>query len=321
MRRREFLIALGGVAIAVPFRALAQPSSLPIVGILDDSGSRWLTPFRQGLSESGLVEGQDIRIDLRSTEKYAELAHLVDDLVQHRPTVIAALGGVPAEAAKTATGTIPVVFVVGGDPVQLGLVPSLNRPGGNVTGTTIFASQLLQKQVGILHDLVPKSDRIGLLVNPDNPRHTSDISDVQEAARTLSLKIQIAMAGNRRDLDAAFADFTRHSVSVALIAGDAFFSVARKEIVALAADHGISMIYNLRDYVLAGGLVSYGPDVSDVCRQAGVYAARIVKGEKPADLPVLQPTKFDFAINLKTAKALGLSIPSTLLATADEVIE
>jgi putative tryptophan/tyrosine transport system substrate-binding protein len=322
MRRREFISLVGCAAAAWPVAAHAQQPSLPIVGILDDSGSPWwVAAFRQGLNEGGLIEGRDVATDLRSTEQYSDLRPLADQLVQRQVAVIAALGGVPAQVAKAATTTIPVVFAVGGDPVEIGLVPNINRPGGNITGATFFAAQLLQKQVGILHDLVSKATTIGVLVNPNNPRHQSDEHDVQTAARTLGLEVHVAKAGDEPDLDAAFVDFADHAAGALIIAGDAFFLVKRAKIISLAAHHGIPMIYNVRDYVISGGLISYGPSVPDVCRQVGIYAARIVKGEKPADLPVVQPTKFDLVINLKTAKVLGLSVPQTLLATADEVIE
>ena len=319
MRRRDF-ISLIGSAAAWPLAASGQ-SSLPIIGILDDTASEWVDAFRQGLKESGLIEGRDVTIDLRSTKEYTELRPLADQLVQRRVALIAALGGVPAKVAKAATPTIPIVFAIGGDPVEVGLVPNLNHPGGNITGATFFAAQLLQKQVDLLHDLVPRATTIGVLVNPNNPRYQSDVRDVQAAARTLGLGIHVAKVGNESDLDAAFVDFTGHNARALLIAGDAFFLVERKKIVALAADHGIPMIYTVRDFVVAGGLVSYGPSVPNVYRQVGIYAARIVKGEKAGDLPVLQPTKFDLIINMKTAKALGLEVPLYFQQLADEVIE
>jgi putative tryptophan/tyrosine transport system substrate-binding protein len=322
MRRREFITLIGGGAAAAwPFSARAQQSSPPVIGILNDSSSDWVGAFRQGLKEGGLIEGRDVTTDLRSTEQYPELRPLADQLVQRRVALIAALGGVPAKVAKAATGTIPIVFAIGGDPVEVGLVPNLNHPGGNITGATFFAAQLLQKQLGILHDLVPKASTIGLLVNPDNPRHQSDARDVQAAARTLGLELHVAKASNERNLDAAFVDFTQSNAQALLIAGDAFFLVAREKIVALAARHAIPMMCNIRDFVLAGGLGSYGTNVPDVCRQVGIYAARIVKGEKAGDLPVLQPTKFDLTLNVKTAKALGLAVPTSMQLLADEIIE
>jgi len=292
-----------------------------VIGILDDSSRQWVDAFREGLKDGGVVEGRDVTTDLQSTEQYPELRALADQLVQRRVALIAALGGVPAKVAKAATTTIPVVFAIGGDPVEVGLVPNLNHPGGNITGATFFAAQLLQKQVGLLHDLVPSATIIGVLVNPNNPRYQSDVRDVQAAARTLGLEVHVAKAGNANDLDAAFVDFTERNARALVIAGDAFFLIERKKIAALAAAHGIPMIYNVRDFVLAGGLVSYGPSVPNLCRQVGIYAARIMKGEKPGDLPVMQPTKFDLIINMKTAKALGLTISNQMQLLADEVIE
>jgi putative tryptophan/tyrosine transport system substrate-binding protein len=322
MRRREFITLIrGGAAAAWPFTARAQQPSLPVIGILNDSGSDWAGAFRQGLKEGGLVEGRDVTTDLRSTEQYAELRPLAEQFVQRRVALIAALGGVPSKVAKAATATIPIVFAIGGDPVEVGLVPNLNHPGGNITGATFFAAQLLQKQVDLLHDLVPRATSIGVLVNPNNPRYQSDVGDVQAAARTLKLEIHVAKAGDESNLDAAFVDFAAHNARALLIAGDAFFLAERKKIAALAAGYEIPTIYNVRDFVVAGGLVSYGPNVPNVFRQVGGYAARIVKGEEAGDLPVMQPTKFDLIINMKAAKALGLEVPPYLQQLADEVIE
>jgi putative tryptophan/tyrosine transport system substrate-binding protein len=267
MRRREFITLVGGAAAAWPFSARAQQSSLPVIGILNDSGSDWAGAFRQGLKEGGLVEGRDVTTDLRSTEQYAELRPLAEQFVQRRVALIAALGGVPSKVAKAATATIPIVFAIGGDPVEVGLVPNLNHPGGNITGATFFAAQLLQKQVDLLHDLVPGGTSIGVLVNPNNPRYQSDVRDVQAAARMLKLEVHVAKAGDESNLDAAFVDFTEHNARALLIAGDAFFLAERKKIAALAADHDIPTIYNVRDFVVAGGLVSYGPNVPNVFRQ------------------------------------------------------
>jgi putative tryptophan/tyrosine transport system substrate-binding protein len=301
MRRREFITLIGGgVAASSSFTARGQQSSLPVIGILDDSSSQWVGAFREGLKDGGVVEGRDVTTDLQSTEQYPELRPLADQLVQRRVALIAALGGIPAKVAKAATSAIPIVFAIGGDPVEVGIVPNLNHPGGNITGATFFAAQLLQKQVDLLHDLVPNATIIGVLVNPNNPRYQSDVRDVQAAARTLGLEVHIAKAGNAHDLDAAFVDFTEHNARALVIADDAFFLIECKKIAASAAAHGIPMMYNVRDFVLAGGLVSYGPSVPNLCRQVGVYAARIIKGEKPGDLPVMQPTKFDLIINMRT---------------------
>ena len=321
MSRREFITLLGGAGAAWPLVARAQQPAMPIIGILEDSGPKVVAAFREGLSKGDLIEGTNVAIEHASTEQYTEMSALAEALVRRRVAVIAALGGVPAKAAKAATTTIPIVFSVGGDPVELGLVGSFNRPGGNLTGVTFFAAQLLQKQVGILHDLVPKAPTIGLLVNPDNPRHQADIGDVQAAGATLGLEIEVAKAGSERDLDAAFVRLVQRNARSLIVAGDAFFLFQREQIAALAARHAIPAMYNTRDFVLAGGLMSYGASLTDAARQAGIYAARIVKGEKPADLPVMQPTKFELIINMKTAKALGLTVPDKLLVAADEVIE
>ena len=248
-----------------------RSSPLPVVGVLNDTAPDWMPAFRQGLKKGGLIEGRDVGIDLRSSEQYAELRPLAEQLVHSRVTMIAALGGVPAKAAKAATATVPIVFAIGGDPVEEGLVPNLNHPGGNITGATFFAAQLLQKQLGILHDLVPKASTIGLLINPDNPRYQSDARDVQAAARTLGLELHVAKASNERNLDAAFVDFTQSNAQALLIAGDAFFLVAREKIVALAARHAIPTMYNIRDSVLAGGLVSYGTNVPERIAGETVY--------------------------------------------------
>jgi putative tryptophan/tyrosine transport system substrate-binding protein len=321
MKRRQFITLLGSAAAAWPLAARAQQPAMPVIGILEDSGPKVVVAFRKGLSEGGLIEGSNVAIEHASTEQYAELPALADSLVRRRVAVIAALGGVPAKNAKAATATIPIVFSVGGDPVELGLVTSFNRPGGNLTGVTFFAAQLLQKQVGTLHDLVPKATTIGVLVNPNNPRHQADIDDVQSAGAMLNLEVEVAKAGSEHELDAAFVRFLQRNARALIIAGDAFFLFRREQIVALAARHAIPAMYNTRDFAIAGGLMSYGASLTDAARQAGIYAARIVKGEKPGDLPVMQPTKFELTINLKTAKALGLTVPDKLLVAADEVIE
>ena len=320
MRRREVISLLAG-ASAWPLTARAQQAALPIIGILEDSGAKVVAAFRKGLSEGGLVEGRDVAIEHRSTIRYAELPALIETLVRRRVAVIAALGGLPAKEAKAAITTIPIVFTVGGDPVELGLVASFRHPGGNVTGVTFFVAQLLQKQVGILRDLVPNAATIGVLVNPNNPRHQEDVGDVQNAAATLGLEVNVAKAGSESELDTAFVSLVQRNSRGLILAGDAFFLFQREQIVALAARHAMPAIYNTRDFVIAGGLISYGASLANAARQAGIYAARIVKGEKPGDLPVMQPTRFELAINIKAAQALGLQIPDKLIALADEVIE
>ena len=321
MRRREFISLLGGAAAAAPLAARAQQPTLPIIGILEDSGPKVVGAFHEGLSKGGLIEGSNVAIEHASTEQYTEMPALAQALVRRGVAVIAALGGVPAKYAKAATTTIPIVFSVGGDPVELGLVRSLNCPGGNLTGVTFFAAQLLQKQVGILHDLVPKATAIGVLVNPDNPRHQADIGDVQTAGTTLGLEVEVVKAGTERDLEAAFVRLLQRNTRALIVAGDAFFLFHRKQIAALAVRNAIPALYNTRDFVAAGGLMSYGASLTDAAREAGMYAARIVKGEKPADLPVMQPTKFELVINMKSANELGIEVPISMQMLADEVIE
>jgi putative ABC transport system substrate-binding protein len=321
MKRREFITLLGGAAAAWPLAARAQQAATPVVGILNSAGDKWVTGFRKGLSEEGQIEGRNVAIELRSTEQYGEVPSLAAELVQRRVAVIAALGGPAAAAAKAATATIPIVFSVGGDPVELGLVPNINRPGGNITGVTFFAKQLLQKQVGILHDLVPNASVLGLLINPNNWRHQADAGEVQAAARTLGLAVHVANAGSERDLDRAFAGLVQRHAQALVIAGDAFFFRVSTKLVALTEQHSLAAIFGSREFVDDGGLMSYAASLADAHRQAGIYVGRILKGEKPGDLPVMQPSKFELVINLKTAKALGLDVPLHLQQLADEVIE
>ena len=293
---------------------------MPVVGILNSAGAKWTAAFRNGLSETGHIEGRNVTIELRSSEQYSEFPALAAELVGRRVAVIAAIGGLAAPAAKAATAAIPIVFSVGGDPVELGLVARLNRPGGNITGVTFFAAQLLQKQVGLLHDLV-QGAVFGVLINPDNPRHAADASQVQAAVRSLGLEFHVAKAGNERDLDAAFAGLVERNVRALVVAGDASFQRAATRIGALTQQHGIAAIFGSRELVDAGGLMTYSASLADAHRQAGVYTGRILKGEKPGDLPVMQPSKFELIINLKAAKALGIEVPLLLQQLADEVIE
>jgi putative tryptophan/tyrosine transport system substrate-binding protein len=320
--RRDFFRLLGGGAtVGWPLAARAQQQTIPVVGILNSAGDRWVAAFRKGLSEEGQIEGRNVAIELRSTAQYGEVPSLAAELVQRRVAVFAALGGPAAAAAKAATATLPIVFSVGGDPVELGLVPNINRPGGNITGVTFFAKQLLQKQVGILHDLVPKVSVLGVLINPNNWRHQADTDEVQAAARTLGLDLHVAKAGSEGDLDAAFTGLVQHHAQALVIAGDAFFFRVSTKLVALAEQHSLAAIFPTREFADAGGLMSYAASLADAHRQAGVYVGRILKGEKPGDLPVMQPSKFELVINLKTAKALGLEIPPGVLALTDEVVE
>jgi putative tryptophan/tyrosine transport system substrate-binding protein len=317
MRRREFITLLGGAAAAWPLAARAQQPAMPVIGFLNSASDKFATGFYKGLSEEGQIDGRNVAIELRSTQQYAEVPSLAAELVQRRVAVIAALGGPAAAAAKAATATIPIVFSVGGDPVELGLVPNINRPGGNITGVTFFAKQLLQKQVGILHDLVPKAS----VLDPNNWRHQADAGEVQAAARTLGFDVHVATAGSERDLDAAFAGLVQRHVQALVIAGDAFFFRVSTRLVALTEQHSVAAIFGSREFTDAGGLMSYAASLADANRQAGIYVGRILKGERPGDLPIMQPSKFELVINLKTAKTLGLDIPPGVLAIADEVIE
>jgi putative ABC transport system substrate-binding protein len=316
MRRREFLGVLGSAA-AWPLPVRAQ--AMPVVGVLDSTDA--VAAFRGGLSEAGYVEGRNVVIELRATGQNDRLPALAAELVRHPVIVIAALGGFAAYAAKAATTTIPIVFSIGGDPVELGLVGSLNRPGGNVTGATFFAAQLLQKQIGLLHELVPKAAVLGFLVNPDNPRAPADVGRVQEAARSLGLETHVVNAATERDIDAAFASLARRRADALIVGGDALSSRASTSIAALAVRHAIPMICGTREIAEAGGLMSYAASRTDAYHQNGIDEARILMGETPGDWPGMQPTKYELVINLKSAKALGIEIPPRLLFTADAVIE
>ena len=327
MRRREFITFFGSAAVAWPLATRAQQAPMPVIGFLNSGSSDAFRPlvagFRRGLAEAGYVEGRNVSIEYRWAEgRYDRLPALAAELVRRPVSVIAATGGsVSALAAKSATSTIPIVFEAGGDPVTLGLVPSLNRPAGNITGVSNFFGTLAAKRLEILRELVPTSTVIATLTNPNNPTSESQLADIQAAARVLGLKIYIVKASNERDIEAAFANIVQERVGALTVLADPFLTNYHDQITALAARHTLPAIYSYRQSVISGGLLSYGTDLSDVFRQAGVYTGQILNGAKPTDLPVLQPTKFDLVINLKTAKALGLEIPSKLLFTADEVIE
>jgi putative ABC transport system substrate-binding protein len=324
MRRRDFITLLGGTT-AWPLAARAQQPALPVIGFLNGS-SAWeyahlAAAFRQGLSEIGFVEGRNVAIDYRWAEgHYDRLPTLATDLVRRQVAVIA--GNTPATfAAKAATTTIPIVFSSGSDPIKLGFVASLNQPGGNVTGVSFFSAVLEPKRLGLLRELVPTAAMIAVLLNPKYPDAEAQSKDVQEAARTLGLQIQILGASTERDLDATFATLAQLRVGGLLVCADPFLYSRRDYIVALATRYAVPAIYEQREYALAGGLVSYGTNLTDAYRQVGIYTGRVLKGEKPADLPVMQSTRFEFVINLKTAKTLGLDVPPGLSARADEVIE
>jgi putative tryptophan/tyrosine transport system substrate-binding protein len=325
MRRRDFIAGLGGV-VAWPVAGRAQQRAVPMIGFLNgnssEDGAEFLAAFRQGLREDGFVEGENVTIQPRWADgQYDRLPALAMELVNHRVAVIAAGSPSASQAAKAATSTIPIVFTSGGDALRLGLVPSMNRPGGNVTGISFLTDELSGKQLGLLHDLVPKANVIASLLNPSFVDAPLQLKSVQNAARVVGLKLEVMDASTERDIDDAFARMVVSRAEGLVVFSDPFLFIHREKIVALAASHALPAIYSIRKFVAAGGLMSYDTSISDAYRRAGVYVGRILKGEKPGDLPVVQPTKYEFIINLKTAKALGLTIPPSILALADEVIE
>jgi putative tryptophan/tyrosine transport system substrate-binding protein len=328
MQRRTFITLLGGAVVAWPSGARGQQSALPVVGFIRDGSAdasvRLAAAFRKGLNETGYVEGQNVTVEYHWMEgQYDRLPALVADLVRRQVAVIATPGNVPSQAAKAATATIPIVFGVGGDPVEFGLVASLARPGGNATGINFFVNEVGAKRLRLLHDLVPKAVRIAVLLNPANAWVTeTTLRDVREAAPIIGLQIQLTLnASTVGEIDDAFATLARERPDALFVASDAFFVSQRAQLAALTARHQIPAVYSVREPVTAGGLMSYGSDLADMFHQVGVYTGNILKGAKPAELPVLQSTKFDFVINLKTARALGIEVPSALLLIADEVIE
>jgi putative ABC transport system substrate-binding protein len=326
MRRRDFIKMIGGGAAALPLGAKAQKQAMPVVGYLSANTSsgdaRPITAFVEGLAQTGYEDGKTVKIVYRWADgQYDRLPSMAADLVRDQVAVIAALGTPAVRAAKGATATIPIAFTTIADPVQIGFVASLNRPGGNLTGVTLLAVEVGPKLLEMLRGVVPSATVIALLVNPTNPNSETQSKNTQEAARRLGLELHVLNASVDRDFDAVFAKLRELKASALIIGQDVYFNAESARLAALTVRHAIPAIYALPEFAAAGGLFSYGASRSDAWRQAGVYVGRILKGEKPAELPVMQPTKFELTINLKTAKALGLTIPQSLLATADEVIE
>jgi putative tryptophan/tyrosine transport system substrate-binding protein len=326
MRRRDFIKVIAGSAAAWPLAARSQQPAMPVVGFLNSVSAvpfaHYTAAFRQGLHEAGFTEGQNLTIEYRWAEGHPErLPRLTADLISRQVAVIAATGG-PATglAAKAATSAIPIVFVSGVDPIKVGLVASLNRPEGNVTGVSPLSSSLGSKRLEILHTLVPKATVIGILVNP-NYDPDAQVRDVQEAANKIGLQVKVLPATSVDEIDKAFASVSQQAVTALFVSNDPYLDSQRDQIIALAARAEIPTMYYTREYTAAGGLISYGANIADAYRQAGIYTGKILKGAKPADLPVLQPTNFELIINLKAAKALNLDVPTKLIALADEVIE
>jgi putative ABC transport system substrate-binding protein len=328
MRRRHFMTLLGGAAAAWPLGARAQQPAIPVIGLLDqrspDELAARLRGFRQGLRDSGFVEGQNVAIEYRWAENKTErLPELAADLLRRQVAVIAATSGTsPALAAKAAATTIPIVFIVSNDPVRLGLVASIARPDGNLTGINFFTGELAAKRLELLHELVPTATRVAVLIDPANPDYAeTTVRDVEAAASAIRMQIQVVKASTIGEINAVFATFVRDRPDALFIGHDPYFNNRRTQLVHLATRHAVPASYSARDFVEAGGLMSYGADIADAWRQAGSYVGRILKGAKPADLPVVQSSKFELVINSQTATMLGLTVPPQLLATADEVIE
>jgi putative ABC transport system substrate-binding protein len=328
VKRRAFITVLGGAAAAGPLESRAQQQSMPVIGFVDAgsavASAQWAIAFHQGLNEAGYIDGRNVTVEYHWLEgRYDRVPGVISDLVSRRVAVIATPGSIPATlAAKAATSTIPIVFGVGEDPVKLGLVANFARPGGNATGINFFVSEAVPKRLGLLRDLVPGAHRIAVMINPGNDA-TAEVTlkEVRKAAEAFGLQLQVLNASSRDEIDAAFAVIARERAEALFVAPDGFFYSRRVQFATLAARNGIPAAYASRPYTEVGGLMSYGTDIADSFRQAGVYAGKILNGAKPADLPVTQSTKFEFVINVQTAKALGLEVPSGLLLAADEVIE
>ena len=327
MQRREFISILGGAAVAWPLTVRAQQPALPVIGFLNGASPTELesrvVAFRDGLAEKGYVEGRSVAIEYRwGLGQYERLPEMALDLVRRRVAVIAATGGVPSvRAAKAATSEIPIVFTMGGDPVALGVVASLNRPGNNVTGITLISGEIVSKRIDLLRDLLPGAKMLGVLVNSTTPASEAEAAVAERAAHATGWQVNVLRVGEGWDFDAAFQPIVRDRVDALLVTTDPIFESQRHRIVALAAQHAVPTIYALPEYAVAGGLMSYGASISETYRQAGLYAGRILKGEKVADLPVMRASRFELFINLKTAKTLGIRVPPPLLALANEVIE
>jgi len=327
MRRRDFIKVIAGSAVVWPLAARAQQSAMPVIGYLyagsPESSTQRVAAFRKGLNEAGYREGENVAIEFRwANDQTDRLPELAADLIRRRVAVIATPGSTPASlAAKAATTTIPIVFGIGSDPVQEGLVTSLARPGGNVTGVAWQSGELGAKRLALLHELLPKAMRVVLLVNPNNPLTAPIVADVQTAAPSVGVQIEVMTATNNREIDSAFAGLAQKRIDALLVGADALFYGRRIQIALLAVHYGVIAIYSNRDFVEAGGLISYGPDTVNMIRLAGVYTGRILKGERPAELPVQQSSKFELVINAQAASILDLAVPPTLLARADEVIE
>jgi ABC-type uncharacterized transport system substrate-binding protein len=327
MRRRQFIALVGGVAAAWPLTAHAQQASMPVIGLLHPGSSsqfaNYVAAFRKGLSQTGFVEGQNLQIEYRwADNQYERLSMLATDLVRLPVAAIAAIGGsASAKAAKAATATIPIVFIAAGDPVKDGLIISLGRPGGNLTGLSLLNLAVAAKRLELLHELVPKAAMISVLVNPTNSQTAAELEQIQAAARTLGLQTRVLNASYETEIETAFATLVQERGEALLVVSDPLFTGRRDELVTLAARNAIPAVYQYREFTASGGLLSYGTNLMDTYRQAGVYMGKILKGSQPADLPVEQATKIEMVVNLKTAKALGLEVPTSILLRADEVIE
>jgi putative tryptophan/tyrosine transport system substrate-binding protein len=327
MRRREFIALVGGAALTLPLPARAQQPAMPVIGYLTsrgpDDAAHVAAAFRRGLRDGDFIDGQNAKIEYRwGRGRFESLKTMAEELCRMPVAVLAATGGEPAVlAAKSATSTIPIVFAMSSDPIKLGLAASYNRPGGNATGMSILTTTLEPKRLGLLHELVPGAGAIGILVNSSFPPSNRQVSDATDAARAIGVQIKVFGANDERDIETAFENMAKQRIGALAVAGSPFFDTQRTRIVELAARHSLPTMYHFREYPTAGGLMSYGIDIVEAHRQVGLYVGQILKGAKPADLPIMLPTKFEFVINLKAAKILGVKISDNLLSLADEVIE